>query len=166
MFVSSAEGLKEENQEVVGIAPAAVPFRGVNSKSDAFVFCAGAGEGLVLDRDDELVLTSDLGKPKNDLDVLASTLTPDASMDLTAEAEPVLSFFVVSSALMEGDLSSNIGASCVLESEEDFGFLCLAVSFSERCEWGRASDFPKEKRLSGSIMRSYLCLRDASFVDA
>lgn len=136
----------------------------MNSKSDPVVFGADAGEGIELNSDDELILMSDFGKPKNDLDAAASAPTPGTSMDWTAESEAVLSFPVVSLFLSEGDLSAVVDTPCAMQGGDNFDFLCLAVLVSGDCELVRAIDFSKEKHLCGSIMRDDLCLETAECV--
>lgn len=127
----------------------------MNWKIDPGVFCAGAAEGMELNRDDERVLKSDSDKPKNALDALASAPTPDANNDGTAGAEVMLFFTVVSSVLMEGELAIIADDP---DGEENFGFLQVAVSSSGSCEWARAADFPTEKFPNGFIVRSDFCL--------
>lgn len=161
VLISCFTGLREENQEEDVWLPAVVSLRGVNSKSDPVVFCADTGEDIELERDEAPILVSDLGKPKNDLDALASVPTPGISIDRAAGDEVMLSFSVVSSTLIEGDRFVIASASWALRGGDNFGFLCLIVSCSDGCERVRAVDFPREKHLCGSIVRDDLCLRDA-----
>jgi hypothetical protein len=90
MLASCFGGFIEGNQEVVVWLSAAVSLRGVNLKDDSVFVCADAVDGLKLNIDDDSVLTSDSGNPKNDLDALGSVLTSDTGTDPTAGAGGML----------------------------------------------------------------------------